>query len=476
MRAARVASVADLSPPRRSVVKSTGQHHDALGAAHADRVIPSARELTMTHSIAAATLLLAGLAAPTVYAACPAPTGDVTFGSFDTGVADRVLTADCETLDGLIHDEDPWGSQADFVRHVTAVTLAPMQSGALPARDRAQLIAKAMQSQVGAQLSVKLIAFNDFHGNIEAGGSNPGVARLATVIDQLRAANPEHAVVSAGDMIGASPLVSALFHDEPTIEAMNRIGVDFNAVGNHEFDDGRAELLRMQHGGNHPTDANSGLGLTDDLKDGKFAGAAFEFLAANVVDTATGKTLFPAYGVKDFLGTRVAFIGMTLKGTPSIVTPSGVAGLSFKDEADTTNALIRELRAKGIHAVVVLIHEGGVTTGGGNNGCEGMSGAIVDIVHRLDAGVDLVVSGHTHRAYNCLIPNRDGAPVRVTSAGQYGRLVTDIDLTLDTRSHDVLAVAANNVTIPNNASVAESPALTPLLSTTSRCRMAPRTA
>ena len=407
-------------------------------------------------------LLLAGLAAPALQAACTPPGGNVSFGDFDTGVADRTIDASCQTLDGLILDEDAWGNRVAFLRHVTEVTRAPMRDGALRAVERARLIAAAPRSQVGAQLRVKLIAFNDFHGNIEAAGSNPGVARLATVVNSLRAANPLHAVVSAGDLIGASPLVSALFHDEPTIEAMNRLAIDFNAVGNHEFDEGRGELLRMQNGGNHPTDPNSGLGLTDDLKDGRFAGAEFQFLAANVVDTASGETLFPSVGVKEFLGNKVAFIGMTLEGTPTIVTPSGVAGLEFRDEADTVNALIPKLRARGIETVVVLIHEGGLASGG-NNGCDGVSGPIVDIVNRLHGDVDLVVSGHTHRAYNCLIANRDGVPVRVTSAGSFGRLVTDIDLTIDTRKRDALSVTANNVPIPNDTTVAEDPALTPLV-------------
>lgn len=417
----------------------------------------------MNRITTSAALLIASLtAAPGLQAACNAPTGNVTFGDFDTGVADRTVDATCQTLDDLIRDEAPWGSEADFLRHVVDATRAPMHSGTLSAPDRARLIRGAHASGIGSRITVKLIAFNDFHGNLESAGSTPGVARLATVIDRLRADNPLHAVVSAGDLIGASPLLSALFHDEPTIEAMNRIGIDFNAVGNHEFDDGREELLRMQRGGNHPSDPNTGLGLTTDLKDGRFAGAAFQFLAANVTDTASGKTLFPAYGVKEFLGQKVAFIGMTLKGTPTIVSPSGVAGLTFSDEADTANALIKTLRRQGIRAVVVLIHEGGLA-GGGSNGCDGISGPIVDIVRRLDGEVDLVLSGHTHAAYNCLLDNRDGKPVRVTSAGSFGRLVTNIDLTLDTRSHDVLGVSADNVTIPNNDTVAASPALAPLL-------------
>jgi 5'-nucleotidase len=367
-------------------------------------------------------------------------------------------------VDERIADEQAWGSQAAFLAHVSSVTMALQREGALSALERARLLVAARASNIGAQLTVKLITFNDFHGYIkpfEGSGSNPGIARLATRIKALKAANPLHAVVSAGDLIGASPLTSALFKDEPTIEAMNRIGIDFNAVGNHEFDEGRAELLRMQQGGNHPSDAYSGLGLPADKRaDGQFAGARFDFLAANVRDTATGKTLFPGYGVKDFLGSKLAFIGMTLEGTPTIVSPGGVAGLSFADEADTVNALIPRLKAEGIRSIVVLIHEGGVAVSG-LAGCPSISGAIVDIVRRLDAEVDLVVSGHTHQAYNCMLPKRDGSLVRVTSSGQYARNLGDIDLTIDTRSKDVVGTAATILT--TGTSTDEDPALTDLV-------------
>jgi 5'-nucleotidase len=210
---------------------------------------------------------------------------------------------------------------------------------------------------------VQILAINDFHGNLEppSGSSGRvttsfgppavtvdagGVEYLATHIDMLRAQNPNTVVVSAGDMIGASPLISALFHDEPTIEAFNLIGLDFNAVGNHEFDDGIVELLRMQEGGCHPVD---GCLDGDD-----FAGANFQFLAANVVWEKNGKTVFPAYKIRTFAGAKVAFIGMTLEGTPSIVTPSGIAGLKFLDEVETVNALIPELKKKGLETIVVM--------------------------------------------------------------------------------------------------------------------------
>ena len=421
--------------------------------------------LAAVAALSVTTLLSVSATAATLAACLPGSTvGTVTLRTLDTLVPNR-CGADGVSVDDRIDDESPWGNQAAFLSHVTSVSLALQRSGQLTPSERARLLIAARQSAIGSTLTVKLITFNDFHGYIKAGeGStnNPGVARFSTRIKALKAANPMHAVISAGDMIGASPLTSALFKDEPTIEAMNRIGIDFNAVGTHEFDEGKIELLRMQRGGNHPTDVYSGLGLPQDQNNGKFAGARFDFLAANVTEATTGKTLFPAYGVKDFLGNKVAFIGMTLEGTPTIVSPAGVAGLQFADEADTVNALIPQLRSQGIRSVVVLIHEGGFASGNLAS-CAGVSGPIVDIVARLDAEVDLVVSGHTHQAYNCQLPKRDGTLVRVTSSGQYARNLGDIDLTIDTRTKDVRTVAATILTTGTGTTTAEDPALTDLV-------------
>ena len=295
------------------------------------------------------------------------------------------------------------------------------------------------QAKPSGTVNVQIVAVNDFHGQLApASGSSGrvgtidagGAEFLATHIANLRALNPNTVVVSAGDMIGASPLLSALFHDEPTIEAFNQIGLDFNAVGNHEFDEGWAELVRMQEGGCHPVD---GCQDGDD-----FAGANFRFLAANVVREDNGKTIFPAYKMRSFAGAKVAFIGMTLEGTPTIVTPSGVAGLRFLDEAETVNALVPELKAKGIETIVVLIHEGGFPTGT-YNACPGISGPIVDIVNNLDDEVDVVISGHTHQAYNCVIDGKI-----VTSAFSLGRVVTKVDLTIDRGTGEVVTMAAEN--------------------------------
>ena len=329
-------------------------------------------------------------------------------------------------------------------------------------------------------VNVKVIALNDFHGNLQSPGNFKGSAALPNVpsggadvlaawVAQLKAQNPNNAVVAAGDLIGASPLISALFHDEPTIEAMNRIGLEFNAVGNHEFDEGKAELKRMQNGGCHPTDPNSCKGALVGTPV-PFEGAKFKYLAANVFDTATGQTVFPPYAIKAFNGVRVAFIGMTLKATPSIVTPTGVAGLRFDDEAATVNALVPKLRARGVEAIVVLVHQGGFQTTPPSpvdiNGCAGdLAGSdIATIVNQLDNAVDLVVSGHTHAAYNCMLPNAKGRKIPVTSANAFGRVLTDVDMSIDTVTGDVVSVnAVNRVVDRTAAGIAPVPAVQTLV-------------
>ena len=330
-------------------------------------------------------------------------------------------------------------------------------------------------SSLAAPFTVKVIGFNDYHGTLESPGtfgltsavpaaSRPAVGGadfMAAHVASLKKQNALNVVVGAGDSIGASPLISSLFFDEPSVETLNRIGLEFNSVGNHEFDKGSAELLRLQNGGCKmtagATDPNSCQGAAAGTPV-PFEGAKFKWLSANVVSTATGKPLLPAYGVKTFNGVKVAFIGMTLKATPSIVTPSGVAGLEFKDEAQTVNALIPELRALGIESIVVLVHEGGFQTGtlGDINGCEGnLAGSpIAGIVKQLDNAVDLVVSGHTHAAYNCMLPNATGRTISVTSASSFGRVLTDIDVTIDPATSDITkAVATNRLVVRNDPAI-----------------------
>ena len=316
-------------------------------------------------------------------------------------------------------------------------------------------------STPGRTVKVQLLALNDFHGQLtppaaplvlrrDAAGKPVrvdagGVAFLAEHIARLRAENPRNTlVVSAGDLVGASPLVSALFHDEPTVEAMNLLGLDLSAVGNHEFDEGREELLRLQRGGCHPKD-----GCQDGTP---FEGARFQFLAANVVDDAD-EPILPAYAVRSFEGVKVAFIGVTLEDTPTLVTASGVSGLRFRDEVLTVNRLVPRLQAQGIEAFVLMLHEGGEQAPGGRyDGCEGVSGPIVDIARDLSPAVDVVLTGHTHQAYDCVLHGK-----RVTSAASMGRLVTDLDLTLDRESGEVVQVQSRQVVVTRDVPPAPAP-------------------
>ncbi len=319
--------------------------------------------------------------------------------------------------------------------------------------------------------TIKIIGFNDYHGNLQSPGTfgentsvptanRPpvgGAEFLAAHVARLKAQNPNNVVVGAGDFIGATPLISSLFFDEPSIETLNRIGLEFNAVGNHEFDKGSSELLRLQSGGckqaGGAQDPNSCKGATVGTPV-PFEGAKFKWLSANVIRTSTGQPLLPAFGTKTFNGVPVAFIGMTLRATPTIVTPTGVAGLEFRDEAQTVNALVPTLKAQGIEAIVVLVHEGGFQTGAlaDINGCEGnlAGSAIAGIVSKLDNAVDLVVSGHTHAAYNCKLPNATGRQIPVTSSSAFGRVLTDINVTIDPASKDITAVTATNRLVVRN--------------------------
>jgi 5'-nucleotidase len=304
-----------------------------------------------------------------------------------------------------------------------------------------------------------VLGINDFHGNLEppsgSSGTTPtgppapgqtapqttpsgGAAFLATHAKSLMAAKPNSVMVGSGDLIGASPLISGLFHDEPAIEVLGSMGMRYAGVGNHEFDEGLAELQRMQFGGCHPEDG---------CQDGDpFSGALFSYSAANVRYENTDRTIFPPYLIKRVGDIPVAFIGMTLEDTPKIVTPSGVAGLKFDDEADTVNRLVRRLSdSERIEAYVVMVHEGGQQNAPYPGGfqdvdrCDNPSGDIFPIVDRMDAKVDVVMSAHTHQAYIC---QRNGKVV--TGASAFGRLITTIDLTLSGATRDVTAVAADN--------------------------------
>lgn len=330
-----------------------------------------------------------------------------------------------------------------------------------------------------APVEVGIVAINDFHGALEPpkqavptvpppgavvaakddvrlpGETIPvlavpagGAAWLASAIDSIRAKYPNHVTVSAGDLVGASQLASSLYLDEPAVGVMNRIGLDFNAVGNHEFDRGAAELRRLAGGGCEPLAARKPCQLE------QWTGARFPFLAANSI-RPDGTTLFPATGLKSFGSGRrkvtIGFIGATLKETADLTAKENLQGVTFADEADTINALVPKLKAQGADAIVVLIHQGGRTDtkiAPDPSGCAGFTGAIRPILDRLSNDVDVVVSGHTHWAYVCDYATLNPAkPFLLTSAGVFGELVTDIDLKIDPAARRVVAKSARNVIV-----------------------------
>ncbi len=299
-------------------------------------------------------------------------------------------------------------------------------------------------------VDIQLLGINDFHGQLPAPGGNiagtpsGGIVYLAQQVRALEAANPNTLFMSAGDLIGASPLVSALFHDEPTIEAMNDLDMQLAVVGNHEFDEGLAELYRIQDGGCNPVDGCQ-TGHT-------YAGADFQYLAANVVGP-NGKTIFPAYKIRSFAGAKVGVIGVVTTETPTIVMPSAIAGLTFLPETATVNKYAAELKAKGVNTIVVLLHAGNGTsapTVTGNlsatvNGCPttvAPGNAFYDMVAGMDPAVRVVLSGHSHTYYNCTIGNKV-----VTSASSAGRVLTDVDLTIDRSTDEATAASATNIVV-----------------------------
>lgn len=286
-------------------------------------------------------------------------------------------------------------------------------------------------------VEVQLLAINDYHGHITTsalpyGETRGGGEYLSTKLKELRQGKPYSLTVAAGDLIGGSPAFSGLFHDEPSVESLNAMGMYISSVGNHEFDEGVTELLRMQEGGCHPVD---GCYFAEE-----YAGADFTWLAANVVSEADGATTpLPAYTIEEFEGVKVAFIGMTLEATDELVAAAGITGWEFLDEAETANNLVPILADEGVEAIVVLLHEGAQQNPppGDINSCEDVSGPVLAINDALDPEIDVLITGHTHLPYNCLIPDAEGNNRIVTSAYSYGRVVSEINLVLDKTTNDV---------------------------------------
>ena len=375
-------------------------------------------------------------------------------------------------------------------RRVTSVVAV----AAMAATGLALTSGSSSAAKTGPTMDIQLLSFNDFHGNLEppSGSSGRivtghapdvadgdkdgntaepvdvtvnagGVEYLATKLKEARKGHPYSLTVAAGDIVGASPLLSAAFHDEPSIEAMNALGLDATSVGNHEFDEGYKEIQRLAAGG--CLDDGDGANNQNSCPDGSFDGADFPILAANVKYAGTNQTILPPYTIKNIKGAKIGFIGMTLKDTPNIVTASGVAGLEFTDEVQTANALVPELRAQGVNAIVVLIHQGGTPSKESWTGPDGKeyqanprydwacagggtldpaSSPILGIAANLDPAIDMVISGHTHQPYVCNVPDPAGQPRMVTSASSFGRLFTDTDLTYDRRTQDIVRTSVES--------------------------------
>ncbi|MFD4262683.1 bifunctional metallophosphatase/5'-nucleotidase [Streptomyces sp. NPDC058534] len=364
----------------------------------------------------------------------------------------------------------------------TVVTAGALAAAALPASANADADASrhGHGHGHGRYQDVQLLSFNDLHGNLEppAGSSGRvtevqpdgttktvdagGVEYLATHLREAREGNRYSVTAAGGDMVGASPLLSGLFHDEPTIEALNKLDLDVASVGNHEFDEGARELARLQKGGCHPTEGC--------YTDKRFKGADFPYLAANVLDEKTRKPILKPYWVWKKKGVKVGFIGVTLEGTPDIVSAEGVKGLSFKDEAETINKYAKVLQRQGVKSIVALIHEGGFPASTSYNyDCDapgagdGVSGPIVDIAKNITPKVDALVTGHTHSAYVCTIPDPAGNPRMVTSAASFGRLYTDTTLTYDRRTGDIARTSVKSANHVVTRDVPKAPDMTRLI-------------
>ncbi|MEU9642276.1 bifunctional metallophosphatase/5'-nucleotidase [Streptomyces sp. NPDC048188] len=372
-----------------------------------------------------------------------------------------------------------------LVAAATVVTAGALAAAALPAsasaggHDRGHGGRGHGHGQ-GRYQDVQLLSFNDLHGNLEppAGSSGRvtevqpdgtkktidagGIEYLATHLREARKGNRYSVTAAGGDMVGASPLLSGLFHDEPTVEALNKLDLDVTSVGNHEFDEGARELARLQNGGCHPTEGC--------YTDQRFKGADYPYLAANVLDEKTKKPILKPYWVWKQNGVKVGFIGVTLEGTPNIVSADGVKGLKFQDEVETINKYAKELQRQGVKSIVALIHEGGFPASSDYNyDCDapgagaGVSGPIVDIAKNITPQVDALVTGHTHNAYVCTIPDPAGNPRMVTSASSFGRLYTDTTLTYDRRTGDIARTSVKSANHVVTRDVPKAPDMTRLI-------------
>ena len=322
-----------------------------------------------------------------------------------------------------------------------------------------------------AQVHVKILAINDFHGQLGNGKtvSNRPVGGAAVLASYLKAAQvgcEDHClIVHVGDQVGASPAASALIEDEPSIMFFNMLGNVYCSpsyrldplnnlvatVGNHEFDEGIVELQRLVHGGNH---ANG------PFLESPYAGASFPYVCANLVDANTYRPILLPYVIKEVAGQPIAFIGAILRDTPTLVMPAGVTGLKFRNEVQSINEYARLLAAEGVHSIVVLLHQGGTQasySGPTDPNRSGLTGDALTIVSALDDDVDVVLSAHTQTFTNALVTNTTGAPILVTQAYSAGTAYADIDVTIDRATRDIVGKTARIVTTYADAGAGLTP-------------------
>jgi 5'-nucleotidase len=313
--------------------------------------------------------------------------------------------------------------------------------------------------QPARPVTVQLLAINDFHGNLEPPTGTDGQVNqvpaggaeyLATHLRRAVSANPNSLFVAAGDLLGASPLISGLFHDGPTIEAMNAMNLAVTSIGNHELDHGPAEFLHRIAGGCLRDD---GCGPGEQS-----APARFRYLAANVL--RGHDPLLPPTAVRTVAGVKIGFIGETLLGTDHMISAPAAKGLTFEEESAAANQAAARLEKEGVRAIVLLIHQGGgqrPEKGPADpNGCENFQGAIGSIAAKLSPAIKVVLSAHSHQFYNCSISGHV-----VTSAGSYGRLFTRVTLSIDPATDTITAVTARNEVVTRD--VEKDPAVTAIL-------------
>jgi 5'-nucleotidase len=316
--------------------------------------------------------------------------------------------------------------------------------------------ASAPPSVPRSPIEINLVALNDFHGNLEPSkytwappGSDKkqtiqagGIDVLKGALDAFRREDKDLLFVAAGDLVGASPAMSSMFADEPSIEALNQMGLVASSLGNHEFDQGSKELLRQQQGGCDSPRPGKACQLSKD-----FRGAGFSYLATNVVDAGTGRNLVPGWRIVDVKGVKVGLVGAVLKDTPSVAVASAIKGLSFLDEAESINKVLPAMRAQGAQVFVVLIHEGGHTGEAFDKTyCDGLQGPIVGIVKKLDPAIRLVITGHSHKGYLCKVDGRV-----VTQADAAGHLLSRIRMQVDPATGKVEDIIVRNVVMAPGA-------------------------